>query len=91
MILFAHAPEGQRADFDLNDIFKYERRILGTYSGSLREQATVFELITSGQFDPTPIVSHTMPLDNFALGYQLAKERKALKILFTPSHASVSS
>ena len=91
VILFAHAPEGQRADFDLNDIFKYERRILGTYSGSLREQATVFELITSGQFDPTPIVSHTMPLDDFALGYKLAKERKALKILFTPSNASTSS
>ena len=90
VILFAHAPHGQCANFDLNNLFKYERRVLGTYSGALGEQAAVLALITSGRFDPTPLVSHTMPLDDFARGYQLAKERKALKILFTPSLAASS-
>ncbi len=85
VILFAHAPHGQCANFDLNNLFKYERRVIGTYSGALSEQAAVLALITSGRLDPTPLVSHTMPLDDFARGYRLAKERKALKILFTPS------
>jgi len=90
VILFAHAPHGQCANFDLNDLFKYERRVLGTYSGALGEQAAVLALITSGRFNPAPLVSHTMPLDDFARGYGLAKERKALKILFTPSLAASS-
>ena len=88
VILFAHAPNGQCADFDLNNLFRYERRVLGTYSGALSEQAAVFALIASGRLNPTPVVSHTLPLDDFALGYSLAKDRKALKILFTPSRAA---
>lgn len=91
VILFAHAPDGERASFDLNDLFKFERRVLGAYSGALAEQSAVFELIKSGDFDPTPLVSHTMPLDEFEAGYKLAKERQALKILFTPSRAAGAS
>jgi len=93
VVLFAHAPanekgEGQSADFDLNDLFKYERRILGTYSGAIREQGRVFDLIASGALDPTPLVTHRMPLDDFQTGLDLVRQRKALKVLFTPSRAA---
>ncbi|MEQ8506359.1 MAG: alcohol dehydrogenase catalytic domain-containing protein [Rhodospirillales bacterium] len=88
VVLFAHAPDGQAADFDLNDLFKYERRILGTYSGAVHEQDQVFDLIASGALDPTPLVTHTMPLDDFQTGLDLVRARKALKVLFTPSRAS---
>ncbi|MEK9673537.1 MAG: alcohol dehydrogenase catalytic domain-containing protein [Rhodospirillaceae bacterium] len=88
VVLFAHAPDGQGADFDLNDLFKYEKRVLGTYSGALREQSGVFRLIETGAFDPTPLVTHRMPLDDFQTGVTLARDRKALKVLFTPSRAA---
>lgn len=88
VVLFAHAPDGQSADFDLNDLFKFERRILGTYSGAVREQGRVFDLIASGALDPTPLVTHTMPLDDFQTGLDLVRQRKALKVLFTPSRAA---
>tara|TARA_R110000772_G_scaffold49123_7_gene112932 strand:- start:25069 stop:26124 length:1056 start_codon:yes stop_codon:yes gene_type:complete len=88
VVLFAHAPDGQAADFDLNDLFKFERRILGTYSGAVREQGRVFDLIASGALDPTPLVTHTMPLDDFQTGLDLVRARKALKVLFTPSRAA---
>jgi len=88
VVLFAHAPDGQSADFDLNDLFKYERRILGTYSGAVREQGRVFDLIASGALDPTPLVTHKMPLDDFQTGLDLVRARKALKVLFTPSRAA---
>lgn len=96
VVLFAHAPanekgEGQAADFDLNDLFKYERRILGTYSGAVQEQGRVFDLIVSGALDPTPLVTHTMPLDDFQTGLDLVRQRKALKVLFTPSRAAEGS
>lgn len=85
IVLFAHAPDGGQADFDINTLFKHERKIVGTYSGGLDEQARVFELLGSGTFDPTPLVTHRLPLNRFDEGVMLARERKALKILFTPS------
>jgi L-iditol 2-dehydrogenase len=88
IVLFAHAGDGERADFDLNDLFKYERRILGTYSGAVKEQVGIFDLIKSGALDPTPLVTHSMPLDDFQAGVDLVRQHKALKVLFTPSRES---
>ncbi len=84
-MLFAHAPEGAHAKCSLNLVFKFERRILGTYSAALKEQAEIFELITSGDLDPSPLVTHKLPLDDFELGVSLVREHNALKVLFTPS------
>ena len=52
VVLFAHAPEGASAGFDLNAFFKSERRVIATYSGALKEQAAVFDLLVSGALDP---------------------------------------
>ena len=91
IILFAHAPNDVKTEIDLNNIFKHERRIIGTYSGALAEHFTVFDLITSKQLHPTPLVSHIMPLDEFSTGYDLIKHRQALKVLFTPSRGSAGT
>ncbi len=85
VVLFAHAPDGDRAGVDLNSVFKYERRILGTYSASVKEQSEIFELLDNGALDPTPLVTHTMPLEEFSRGVDLVKNHQALKVLFTPS------
>ena len=87
VVLFAHAPDGERAGFDLNALFKYERRILGTYSGAVKEQAEIFEFISRGDLDPSPLVTHKMPLDDFEQGVSLVRSHQALKVLFTPSRA----
>lgn len=88
VVLFAHAPDGAHADFDLNTLFKHERRIIGSYSGALNEQRRIFDMIRGGSLDPSPLVTHTMPLDDFAHGVSLVVEQKALKVLFTPSRAA---
>ena len=87
VILFAHAPDGARADFDINTLFKYERRIIGTYSGGLAEQEDIFEMICSAALDPAPLVTHRLPLSEFERGVALVRERAALKVLFTPDSA----
>ncbi len=87
VVLFAHAPDGGKAGFDLNNLFKYERRIVGTYSGSIKEQAKIFELMEKGALDPSPLVTHKMPLDDFERGVSLVRNHQALKVLFTPSRA----
>jgi L-iditol 2-dehydrogenase len=84
VVLFAHASEGERASFELNAVFKHERRILGSYSGGLEDQSLVFSMMQSGTLDPSPLVSHRLPLVDFASGVEIARRREALKILFAP-------
>jgi len=84
VILFAHAPADERAGFALNTLFKQERRVLGSYSGGLDEQSRVFSLMVDGVLDPSPLVSHRLPLVDFAAGVAIARRRESLKILFTP-------
>lgn len=90
VVLFAHAPHGAGAALDLNELFKSERRVVATYSGSLREQKAVFDLLCDGRLDPSPLVTHRMPLDDFDHGVELVRRRQALKVLFTPSRAAAS-
>ena len=84
VVLFAHASDGGVADFEINELFKHERRVIGTYSGSIAEQAEIFRLLTEGKLDPAPLVTHCLPLDEFERGVELAKTRRALKVLFAP-------
>ncbi len=88
VVLFAHAPEHAQARFNLNLVFKFERRILGTYSAALKEQAEIFELVSNGDLDPSTLVTHKLPLDDFNHGVSLVRKHQALKILFTPSRGA---
>jgi threonine dehydrogenase-like Zn-dependent dehydrogenase len=84
VVLFAHASEGETAGFDLNAFFKTERRLLATYSSSLAEQREVYRLLVSRRLDPSPLVTHRLPLSRFEEAVELARERRALKVLLTP-------
>ena len=86
VVLFAHAAQDERADFDLNALFKYERRVLGSYSAGPEQQARVFELMCEGKLDPSPLVTHHLPLTQFAHGVHLARTRAAMKVVFVPKH-----
>jgi L-iditol 2-dehydrogenase len=85
VILFAHAEGGsERAGFDLNAFFKSERRILATYSSALAEQREIYRLLVSGRLEPSPLVTHRLPLSRFAAAVELARERRAVKVLLVP-------
>jgi len=87
VVLFAHAMpggSGERAGFDLNAFFKAERRLLGTYSSSLADQREVYRLLVTRRLDPSPLVTHRLPLSRFEEALALARERRALKVLLTP-------
>ncbi|MEM8811007.1 MAG: alcohol dehydrogenase catalytic domain-containing protein [Pseudomonadota bacterium] len=84
IVLFAHAGDGETADMDLNAFFKKEQRVVATYSGGLDEQRRVFDMICRGTLDPSPLVTHLMPLSDFTEGVTLTRERRALKVLYTP-------
>ena len=86
VVLFGHSSNFERADFEINQLFKYERRVIGTYSGSISEQAEAFRLLIEKTLDPAPLVTHRLPLNEFERGLEFAKIRQALKVLFTPIH-----
>jgi L-iditol 2-dehydrogenase len=83
-VLFAHAGEGERADFELNSVLKTEKRVVATYSGTVDEQREVAELLSSGRFDPSALVSHRLPLSAFDRAVELARDLEALKIVLYP-------
>jgi L-iditol 2-dehydrogenase len=90
VVLFAHAiadGSADRAGFDLNAFFKAERRLLGTYSSSLADQREIYRLLVSRRLDPSPLVTHRLPLASFDEAVALARERRALKVLLTPGEA----
>lgn len=84
VVLFAHAGEGERAGFDLNAFFKSEGKLIATYSSSLAEQREVHRLLAGGRLDPSPLVTHRLPLSRFDEAVELARERRALKVLLVP-------
>jgi 2-desacetyl-2-hydroxyethyl bacteriochlorophyllide A dehydrogenase len=44
----------------------------------------VLALLEAGKLDPSPLVTHHMPLDRVAEAYELYDQREALKIVLTP-------
>jgi L-iditol 2-dehydrogenase len=84
VVLFAHSEISEPAGFDLNAFFKGERRLLGTYSSTLADQREVYRLLVSRRLDPSPLVTHRLPLSRFKEAVALARERRALKVLLVP-------
>ena len=78
------AGAGETAGFPLNDLFKSEKRLVGAYSGALAEQAAIWELLCAGGLRPACLVSHRLPLAEFAAGLALARHQQALKVAFHP-------
>lgn len=84
VVLFAHAGEGERAGFDLNAFFKSEGRLIATYSSTLAEQREVHRLMVTRRLDPSPLVTHRLPLSRFDEAVELARELRAIKVLLVP-------
>jgi L-iditol 2-dehydrogenase len=84
VVLFAHAAAGERAGFDLNAFFKTEGKLMATYSSSLAEQREIHRLMVSRRLDPSPLVTHRLPLSRFDEAVALARDRRALKVLLMP-------
>ena len=88
VVLFAHAAAGEHAGVDLNQLFKSERRLVATYSSAAPEQTEVLQLLAAGRLDPSPLVSHRLPLSRCGEAVELAASPQALKVLFHPDPAS---
>ena len=58
--------------------------MIGAYSGSPAEQQRVLDMMIRGALDPTPLVTHRLPLDRACEAVDLCRRRAALKVLLHP-------
>ena len=84
VVLFAHAGAGERAGFELDRLFREERRLVGSYSGGVEDQDAAWELMLSGALDGAALVSGRVSLDGFDQALEMVRSRKALKVLIEP-------
>ncbi|MFC1915770.1 L-threonine 3-dehydrogenase [Chloroflexota bacterium] len=76
----------ESVELDLTtDVIYKEARVFGS-TGRIMWQTwyEIQKLLSSGKFDPMPVITHRFPLAEFAKGLELAKSGKAGKILFYP-------
>ena len=67
---------------DLDDIYTQEITITSTYSSSPEELRIALDLLASRKVRVNTLISHRLPLEQFAEGVRLMRGREALKVYF---------
>lgn len=68
---------------DLERLYQQELTLTSTYSASPAELPLALALLTKHQVRVERLISHRLPLERFAEGVALIRERVALKVYFT--------
>lgn len=83
-IFAAHAGT---APIDLETLYQRELTVRSTYSSSPADLSLALDLLASRQARVEGLISHRLPLERFADGVELMRERVALKVYFTANSA----
>jgi L-iditol 2-dehydrogenase len=71
---------------DLEVLYKQELTVSSTYSSSPADLALALELLSAQRVRVERLISHRLPLERFAEGVALMRERAALKVYFPISN-----
>ncbi|HZR93435.1 MAG TPA: alcohol dehydrogenase catalytic domain-containing protein [Gaiellaceae bacterium] len=73
-------------DYPLDNARMFERELTlrFTIGDPTRDGARLLALVASGRLDPTPVVTHRLPLAEAPEAYRLFDERQATKVVLTP-------
>ncbi len=81
MLLFAGYPSGTMFPVDLSHIHYREYEILGASGHAARDVRKAVELMTEGRFNPSPLITHHMPLESILDGLKMKENFIGLKHL----------
>ena len=76
-------PEGNEIDFFT--LYAKNIRIAGGVAPVRAYQDELLADVLTGRIDPSPLMDHTVMLDDIAAGYAAMDERRAVKVLVTVS------
>jgi L-iditol 2-dehydrogenase len=84
--LCLYAPPAPQTPLPLDgsELFLREVTVTASYSAGPRDMRSALELIRSGKVDPTPLVSHRLPLEETARALDLQRSATALKVVVQP-------
>ena len=68
---------------DLEALYQQELTVSSAYSSSPGELPLALDLLATRQVRVAGLISHRLPLEHFAEGVELMRERRALKVYFT--------
>ena len=73
-------------DYPLDNARMFEREIAlcFTIGDPANDRERLLAMIAAGQLDPTPIISHRLPLGQAGEAYRLFQDRQATKIILLP-------
>ena len=80
---FAPGKPGQRAAFDVNELFFKELEIQSTYSAGPRDTRAALELIAAGKIAAERLITHRFPLEQTAAALAMARSREGIKVIIT--------
>ena len=83
-IVAAGAHHSTAMPFPTGRAFGLELTLRFAVGDPIRSRDTLLPLIAAGRLDPTPIVSHRMPLADAAEAYDLFDHRDATKVVLVP-------
>ncbi len=85
VLFFAALPAGSSdATIDTNLVHYNELKIMGSRSASRRHFDLALELITERRVAARPLVTHVLPLDEIARGFELMKSGIAMRVVLVP-------
>jgi 2-desacetyl-2-hydroxyethyl bacteriochlorophyllide A dehydrogenase len=84
LLLFGVCPPGETAAYDPFKIYNEELTIIGSMA-VLRSYGPAIDVISAGGVDAKKLVTHTLPLEQFAEAVELVRRGEGLKIQIDPS------
>jgi L-iditol 2-dehydrogenase len=85
ILIFGVAEPGTTVPYPAFDLWNEGITLLHTYAGAPGDIETALELIASGRIDPTPTVTHRLPLEETQKGFRLVAQAGAsLKVIIEP-------
>jgi 2-desacetyl-2-hydroxyethyl bacteriochlorophyllide A dehydrogenase len=87
MLVFGVAPSDAQLPLSQFQVYNDEITVIGSMA-VLNTFEPAMRLMASGAIDTTRMLTHTLPLDQFADAVQLVRDRQGLKIQVDPSVAS---
>lgn len=86
ILLFSQTSDKERIEVSGADICVGERLIFGSYSASVDLQEESARLVFGGELPLDALISHRLPLDQIASGFQMARQpdERSLKIIVQP-------
>ena len=84
LCLYAPPGPGGHLPLDGSEVFLRELTITASYSAGPGDMRAALELISSRRIDPSPLVSHRLPLDATGEALDLQRRGAALKVVVQP-------